>query len=91
MNTAARYSFAALSAATQAGIICNDPQFQTFAATRCGLPNHQFNVSAAAQYLRECCNINSRRDLNANTEATHKFQTLRTEFDAWAGRIQSQR
>ncbi|WP_085847524.1 hypothetical protein [Pacificibacter marinus] len=73
--------------AQQAGILCNDPQFQKFAAIRSGLPGTQFCASAAAQYLREACNIASRRELNSDTSAQAKFAALRTSFDAWAGRI----
>jgi hypothetical protein len=73
--------------AQQAGILCNDPQFQKFAAIRSGLPDTKFCASAAAQYLRETCKIKSRRDLNSDTAAQTKFAALRTSFDAWAGRI----
>jgi hypothetical protein len=73
--------------AQQAGILCNDPQFQKFAAIRSGVPGTQFCASAAAQYLREACNIASRRELNSDTSAQTKFAALRTTFDAWAGRI----
>lgn len=73
--------------AQQAGILCNDPQFQKFAAIRSGLPGTKFCASAAAQYLREACKINSRRELNTDTTAQTKFAALRTSFDAWAGRI----
>ncbi len=91
MNAAARRPFHEMLPAQQAGMLCNDPRFQSFAATRCGLPNGQFSATATAQYLRDCCDIASRRDLNNNQHAANKFQTLRTEFDAWAGRIQPQR
>jgi hypothetical protein len=73
--------------ACQAGILCNDPQFQQFAAIRSGLPDTKFCASASAQYLREACNIDSRRVLNTDTAAQSKFEALRTSFDAWAGRI----
>lgn len=82
-----RRPFDALSAPQQAGILCNDNRFQRFAAIRCGLPNQKFGQSAAAQYLRDCCQIESRRDLDRNTAARARFQMLRTEFDAWTGKI----
>lgn len=91
MNAQPRQRFENLQPAQQAGIICNDARFQKFAATRCGIPDQRFTPSAAAHFLRDCCQIASRRDLNANAEAIQKFQTLRTEFDAWAGRIPSPR
>ncbi len=77
--------------AQQAGILCNDPQFQRFAATRCGLSGQQFGASAAAQYLRDCCKIASRTALNTSAPAQSQFAALRTEFDAWSGRIAQQR
>ena len=73
--------------AKQAGILCNDPQFQQFAAIRSGLPDTKFCASASAQYLRETCKIDSRRELNTDAAAQSKFAALRTTFDAWAGRI----
>lgn len=80
-----------LPAPQQAGILCNDPQFQQFAAIRSGVPSKPFNPSAAAEYLRHTCRITSRRDLATDPTAHQKFQALRTEFDAWAGRIASPR
>jgi hypothetical protein len=79
--------FNEMPAAQQAGILCNSPEFQKFAATRSGLPGTQFCASAAAQYLREACSIDSRRELNTNAVAHSNFAALRTSFDAWAGRI----
>lgn len=72
---------------TQAGILCNDPQFQTFAAMRSGYPGDQFVASAAAEYVRLTCGVNSRGLLNSNRAAAERFQALRTDFDAWRGRI----
>ncbi|TNE64438.1 hypothetical protein [Celeribacter ethanolicus] len=83
--------FDTLPLSQQAGIICNDPRFQKFAATRSGLPDRHFTAEAAAEYLREVCQIASRRDLAANTIAQIRFQALRTEFDAWTGKIATQR
>jgi len=80
-------SFADLPAPQQAGILCNDPQFQRFAAIRSGAPAETVNASAAAEYLRHACRIASRRDLTTDAAAQQRFQILRTEFDAWAGRI----
>ncbi|CUH68646.1 hypothetical protein TG4357_03716 [Thalassovita gelatinovora] len=91
MNAPIRQRFDDMQPAQQAGILCNDPRFQRFAATRCGAPGEQFNASAAAEYLRQCCGIDSRRQLGTDQAAQQKFQTLRTEFDAWTGKIASQR
>lgn len=82
MTTKPRQKFDDLLPAKQAGIICNDTRFQDFATTRCGLPGRRFGPSSAAQYLRDCCQIESRRDLNTSVDAVRKFRSLRTEFDA---------
>ena len=91
MTTLLRKPFTALEPAQQAGILCHDPQFQKFAATRSGLPNQQFSAGAAAQFLRDCCQIESRSQLASEPAARNQFQILRTEFDAWSGRIQAPR
>jgi len=70
-----------------AGILCNDPRFQKFAATRCGLPGEQFHSTAAAEYLRTCCGVSSRSELEIDHPASSRFNILLTEFDAWVGRI----
>ena len=79
--------FSQIRPAQQAGILCNDPQFQKFAAIRSGLPDTKFCASDSARYLRETCKIDSRRELNTDAAAQSKFEALRTTFDAWAGRI----
>lgn len=87
----ARTPLADLPPSQQAGILCNEPQFQRFAAIRCGAPSAAFNSSAAAEYLRTVCKIDSRRKLNTDATARQRFDALRTNFDAWAGRIAQQR
>lgn len=91
MNAPTRQRFDDMPPATQAGIICNDDRFQRFAATRSGMPDEQFSATAAAEYLRTICLIDSRRQLNTSSAAQHRFQTLRTEFDAWIGKIATPR
>ncbi|MDN5786525.1 hypothetical protein [Pseudorhodobacter sp.] len=84
-------AFDQLLPAQQAGILCADQMFRRFAAERAGLPGQAFAVSAAAEYLRKYCQIDSRRDLNTIRAARVKFDHLRTEFDAWRGKIPTQR
>lgn len=86
-----RQPFDTLPPPQQAGILCNDPRFQTFAARRIGYPGGQVTASAAAEYLRQCCRIATRAELATNPDAQTRFQTLRTEFDAWTGRIANPR
>jgi hypothetical protein len=79
----------------QAGILCNDEAFRRFVAERMqantGLAFVTVTTEAAAEYLRRFCHIQSRRDLATNIDARARFRILRTEFDAWSGRIASQR
>lgn len=91
MNAPVRQRFDDMDPAQQAGIPCNDPRFQRFAASRCGMQGEQFSSSAAAQYLRDCCQIDSRKQLTTSEAAQQKFQILRTEFDAWTGKIATPR
>lgn len=88
---APRQRFDDMPPAQQAGIICNDERFQKFAAVRCGFPDQSFSASASAQYLRDCCQISSRSELNDSEKALAKLQILRTEFDAWTGKIAAPR
>ncbi len=91
MHSLQHQTFDALPLPQQAGIMCNDDRFQRFAAMRSGFPGSQFQSSAAAEYLRSCCKIDSRRDLATDTAAQEAFAKLRTDFDAWRGRIPAQR
>lgn len=75
--------------AQQAGILCNDAQFQAFVAHRCDLP--RATTSCAAEYLRRFCKIESRRALVKGSAAQTQFEILRTEYDAWRGRIAAPR
>lgn len=84
-----RQPFETMPASKQAGILCNDARFQRFAAKACKCPAEQVNASAAAQFVRTFCQVESRRHLDFNPVAREQFQTLRTEFDAWTGKIAS--
>lgn len=91
MTAATRQRLTDMPPAQQAGILCNDPRFQQFAAVRSGMPGQRFNASAAAEYLRGICQIDSRTMLNTSKPAQSQFAALRTEFDAWSGKIAQQR
>jgi hypothetical protein len=90
-GNAAPRRFDDLPNAQQAGMLCNDKQFQKFADTQTAQWGTELSPTATAEFIRNFCDVDSRRDLNANPVAATKFQTLRTEFDAWAGHIQSPR
>ena len=75
----------------QAGILCNEPQFQRFAGIRCMGSESGLTATASAEYLRTVCRVASRRDLASDSTAAQRFAALRTEFDAWRGRIAAPR
>lgn len=91
MNAPVRTPFNTLAPAQQAGILCNDPRFQKFAASRCGLNETQFSTSAAAQFVRDICRVDSRKRLNFSSPAQQRFNELLTAFDAWTGKIATPR
>lgn len=91
MNKHAKRPFDSLPPMQQAGIMCNDPRFQKFAATRTGAPSDTLTNTGAAEYLRQICGIRSRRELENDHAAQTKFHALRTTFDAWLGKIANQR
>lgn len=69
----------------QAGILSNNEQFRQFAGAR------TIKSGKAAEFIRLQCGVNSRAALNTDTSAATRFAQLRTEFDAWRGRIPQQR
>lgn len=82
--------FEQLPAPQQAGILCNDDRFRRFVAVRLGLTTSAkdpIQSSLAAEYIRNVCQIPSRSDLATSNDAQQKFAALRTEFDAWTGKI----
>ncbi len=94
VKTATVRRFDELPNAQQAGMLCNDTQFRRFVAIRMHLApvtSATITNGFAAEFIRRQCGVSSRRDLNTDADAARKFQTLRTDFDAWAGRIQSPR
>jgi hypothetical protein len=91
MTNTPRRSFDDLIPAQQAGIMCNDPRFQQFVGARTIDATVKVLPAAAAEYVRTICKITSRRDLNTCPAALAQFNALRTEFDAWTGKIADQR
>lgn len=65
----------------QAGILCSDKAFWTFLSER-----HHWKPADqedAATWLREHCEIASRRELETAPNAAAKFRELQGEFDMW--------
>ncbi|WP_127104339.1 hypothetical protein [Pararhodobacter zhoushanensis] len=77
--------------ARRAGILCNDERFRLFVALRITQPGGPVTATAAAEYLRGQCGITSRRALDTDPDAADRFAALCTDFDAWRGRIATQR
>ncbi len=78
-----RRPFDQLPRPTQAGILCDQDEFRAFLAARFDHPAER----PAAEFVRAHCGIDSRRALATNAWAARIFDTLRTEFDAWRGKI----
>ena len=76
-----RRRWASLSLAQQAGIRCGEPAFQKF------LREHgQSQVSddkGAAAYVRLCCGVRSRADLDTKAAAGRLWRDLNTRFETW--------
>lgn len=83
--------FDQMPAPKQAGILCNDQQFQAFIGQLLIKEGVTCNASACAEFIRQHCKIKSRRDLTTHPRAREAFDQLRTDFDAWRGRIPTQR
>ena len=75
--------FSHLPAPQQAGILSNERQFACFLAETFDYPiEHD-----SAVFIRGYCGVSSRRELATNSAAACKFAQLRTEYDAWRGKI----
>lgn len=73
--------------ATRAAILTESEQFRRFVAHRVSVHLDPVTPTAAAEYLRHFCRIESRRDLDTTPDAARLFAILQTEFDAWRGKI----
>lgn len=88
---ASKRRFDDLPPAQQAGMLCNDEQFQRFANLQERQTNTPTSTGFAAEFIRTKCGIRSRKQLNENQDAAARFAALRTDFDAWRGKIQTPR
>ena len=70
--------------AQRAGIICSEKPFLVFLddAEEYGEP-FQSGTKDPAQYIRELCHIDSRAELDHNSEAARKFHDLELSYNAW--------
>ena len=68
--------------AQRAGIICNEGAFKKFLAER--WPEMwKAAKDDAAVMIRVACNVDSRADLDHDTEAAAKFRDLEGKYNAW--------
>ncbi len=84
-----RRRMAELSRAQQAGILCNDARFQQFIGTVYGVswPITHDRPVIAAQFVRNYCKVDSRAKLDSEPDRGAAWDQLRTEYDAWTGKI----
>ncbi|WP_298491591.1 hypothetical protein [uncultured Maritimibacter sp.] len=73
--------FAELPAPQQAGILCGQGWFGVF------LADHFKHYGEPADFVREYCDVPSRRDLTTDASAREKWLQLVSEFDAWRGAV----
>lgn len=69
------------SAAQQAGILCNEPQFIKWIGEQYGYIVE--NPDQAAGVIRELCEVESRRDIREGTEAWDKWRNIVGAYKAW--------
>jgi hypothetical protein len=67
-----------LSPAQQAGIRCEDPTFQQFAAHRAGRTSVD-----VADWVRGQCGVDSRSELNRNQDAADAWRMVEADYQSW--------
>lgn len=81
--------------AQQAGILCNDAAFclyldrrrrAKFGVPEQHLPDGTHNADDARDWLVAACRIQSRRELDANPQASRTFRQIRNRFQRWRAR-----
>ncbi len=85
-----RRRMAELSRAQQAGILCNESQFQAFIERVYDVVlRNKYNDPATltAEFVRDFCRVTSRAELDTVSGAGALWDQLRAEFDASIGRI----
>lgn len=79
------------TAPRRAAMLAQDVVFCGYAARCLGLPTERVNQTAATEFLRRSCKIESRKELQSDPNAFARFQVFLTEFEAAVGRIPSPR
>lgn len=67
-----------------AGSLASRADFQAYVSAH-SVPPRAINRDDAAQFIREACGVQSRRELATNPEAAHRFEiNVRRPFVRWA-------
>ncbi len=64
-----------MSRAQQAGIRCNEQRFWEFCKAQ--------DVGGAAKYVRSCCGVVSRADLDTGSDAGAAWDSLESSYQTW--------
>lgn len=64
-----------------AGILCNDPDFQDYVSIQPG--NYTHDEMGAADFVREHCNISSRAQLDHQPQAARRYEIMKAGFLDW--------
>lgn len=71
------------SYAQEAGILSNDKAFWRFIHLYDASDPNRDHSTDAAEYIREKCDVSSRRELLEGTPEGQAFRDLKAEFEAW--------
>ncbi|MCP3709747.1 hypothetical protein M3I54_22650 [Paraburkholderia sp. CNPSo 3274] len=73
-----------------AGALARRADFHAW-VSQYSVPPRAIDADAAAQFIRDACGVQSRRELATNSEAAHRLETLvRRPFIAWRENNQEQ-
>ena len=76
-------SWGELEPSQQAGLLCNDPQFQAFLAADISVDRHVINEEAARNEVLLRCKIGSRSQIKPGSAAAQLWRTLVSDYRAW--------
>jgi hypothetical protein len=71
-------AFDELPAATQAALLCRNPEFQEYVAE---VSFQSKDEESAAEYIREACQVQTRAALDRDAEARDRFLEVRAAFE----------
>lgn len=71
--------------AQSAILICKEPAFRMFVADRITLATAESTEEEAANYIKERCQITSRKELDTDDGGRERFGALMAEYREWRG------